>query len=100
MLASQQKPIKQGWLLKKAGTGLIAPWRSKFVVITASRDTDGDHEILVYDQRDLSFAPKHKILLSECSIDVPKKTFSRLKKGAVPFAVFANSRKVNSSHLV
>lgn len=94
MLSVQQKPVKQGWMLKKAGTGLLAPWKQKYVVVAARRDTD-DMQLLIYDQRDISNPPKHRLILSDCRVDAIETSFKRLKKGAVPFTVHANSRKVN-----
>ena len=89
-----EKPLKQGWVLKKAGSGFLAQWKQKYIVLVPQRE---GLELCVYDQRDTSLPPKHRIKLSEARVDTQTKTlgtFKFLKKGATPFTIFANTRKV------
>ncbi|KAI8911121.1 translation initiation factor eIF3 subunit 135-domain-containing protein, partial [Gorgonomyces haynaldii] len=93
MLSQDAKPIKQGWVLKKAGSGFLAQWKTKYLVLCPYRDSD--LQLLVFDQRDTSKPPKHRIILSEARIDAHGQmgAFKLLAKGATPFTISGNGRK-------
>ncbi|KAI8925077.1 hypothetical protein BC831DRAFT_512763, partial [Entophlyctis helioformis] len=110
------KPVKQGWVLKKAGSGLFAHWRQKYLVLSLDTSTSRQasvspasatagpaYVLSIYDDRDLSKPPKHEIVVADMRVDtgdgVNTKTgasasgFSGLRKGTVPFVLFSNKRK-------
>ncbi|KAL2918972.1 hypothetical protein HK105_201242 [Polyrhizophydium stewartii] len=99
-------PVAQpntGWVLKKAGSGLFAQWRQKYLVLTrdASRsgrvDPAGGLVLFIYDDRDLSKSPKHEILVSDMRVDPAAGgtgvSAAMLRKMAPPFVVYSNKRK-------
>ncbi|KAI8913757.1 translation initiation factor eIF3 subunit 135-domain-containing protein [Powellomyces hirtus] len=92
---SGTSPLKQGWVLKKGGSGFLAHWRLKYLVLAGGSEyTKGDARLLVYDQVDQSRPPKHEIWLRDATVDilVGNKT-SGVKKGAAPFIVSDRKRK-------
>ncbi|KAI8816801.1 translation initiation factor eIF3 subunit 135-domain-containing protein [Fimicolochytrium jonesii] len=88
-------PLKQGWVLKKGGSGFLAHWRLKYLVLVGSPDSYGSPmKLLVYDQVDQSRPPKHEIALRDASVDElagPK--VASVKKGAAPFLIVDKKRK-------
>ncbi|KAJ1566252.1 hypothetical protein HK405_010551, partial [Cladochytrium tenue] len=70
--------IKEGWLLKKAGSGLLAPWRQKYAVLLAPADVRGrpipspQHCLLQLHDTHCDRAsqpPKHLLTLGDCRIE-------------------------------
>jgi hypothetical protein len=91
MLTSRkQKPIKQGWILKKGGAGLFAQWKPKFISMVPKFK---GYSLLVYDDRDQTKKPKHDIPVQEVRIEVKPAKFALLSRGAVPFTLYAKGRK-------
>ncbi|KAJ3236306.1 hypothetical protein HDU81_010895 [Chytriomyces hyalinus] len=114
--AESHRPVKQGWMLKKAGRGVFAQWKLKYMILaTPSTFTASlSPVLLVYDQCDQSKPPKYEINLSEADIDVPGLSANGSggsaralkanvacaagaagfgKKGFCPFVVYARQRK-------
>eukprot|EP00842_Homolaphlyctis_polyrhiza_P006627 jgi/Hompol1/6966/HPOL_000869-RA len=101
-IQSQPKPIKQGWVLKKASSGLFTPWREKYLVLTldASRsgriDPNAGYVLFIHDSRDLSKPPKHELLVDDLRVDLSASnatTLTGLRKSAFPFVLISNKRK-------
>ncbi|KAJ3218376.1 hypothetical protein HDU67_005925 [Dinochytrium kinnereticum] len=82
-LLLQPKTVKQGWILKKAGSGFLSPWRLKYVVLSLhplsgeksllgkTTDTVGGRGMLqIFDQCDQSRPAKHEIWLDESEIEM------------------------------
>lgn len=86
----REKVVKQGWFLKKGGTGLLATWKPKFILLVALQD---GHSLYIYDDRDVSKNPKHEINLSEIRIDSKTMHYFLLPKGAVAFKLWTANRK-------
>ena len=85
----KKRVMKQGWLLKKAGSGMFSPWRTKFIeLISTSRGSC----LRVFDSRE-QLHPKHEIMLDNVSIDRMGSTWRLLKKSAVPFTLICSNRK-------
>ncbi|KAI8825463.1 translation initiation factor eIF3 subunit 135-domain-containing protein [Chytriomyces cf. hyalinus JEL632] len=117
--AESHRPVKQGWMLKKAGRGVFAQWKLKYMILAtpASFTASLSTVLLVYDQCDQSKPPKYEINLSEADIDVPGMSANGSgsstaaaralkanvacaagaagfgKKGFCPFVVYARQRK-------
>ncbi|KAJ3010407.1 hypothetical protein HKX48_007407, partial [Thoreauomyces humboldtii] len=88
-------PLKQGWVLKKGGSGFLSHWRLKYLVLRPSETTGiAGARLLVYDQIDQTKPPKHEILLKETTVDVlVGNKAGGVKKGAAPFIVSDRKRK-------
>lgn len=71
----------------------MSSWKPKYLVLAPFRDTSTDLQLLIYDQRDLSNPPKHRIVLADARIDSKVSSFKWLSKGAIPFVIVANTRK-------
>ncbi|KAI8895724.1 translation initiation factor eIF3 subunit 135-domain-containing protein [Globomyces pollinis-pini] len=84
------KPLKQGWILKKGGAGLLALWRPKYMVLVP---LPKGLVLWIYDDRDQTKLPKHEILVNELRLESKPVKFARLPKGAVSFTITANTRK-------
>ncbi|KAJ3261190.1 hypothetical protein HK103_006499 [Boothiomyces macroporosus] len=98
MLSTTQnyKPIKQGWIQKKGGSGLLAIWRSKYLVLVP---LPKGVVLWIYDDIDQTKLPKHELLVHDIKIDTQPQKYSRLSKSAVPFTIFCNSRKYHLAAL-
>jgi hypothetical protein len=81
--------LKQGWILKKGGSGLLAKWRLKYMVLTLEQDAI----LSIYDEHDPSKLPKHEIHTRFIRID-PQDSLASTKR-MDPFTVFSKSRKVS-----
>ncbi|KAJ1345340.1 hypothetical protein BSLG_000853 [Batrachochytrium salamandrivorans] len=106
-LPSSKRTIKQGWILKKAGSGVFAKWRKKFLVLsldttrTGLKGQDARYVLFLYEDRDMSKPPKHEIEVSDLRIDstgngagLGSSVSSGLKKHTAPFIIYSNKRKV------
>lgn len=95
--ADQQPATKQGWILKKGGTGLLAPWKQKYLILRPRSVAPGAALVLhVNDKRDVSLAPKHEISAGDLRVDIlPPTNFTMLPKGAVAFTITTSHRKVS-----
>ncbi|KAJ3332136.1 hypothetical protein HDU76_001170 [Blyttiomyces sp. JEL0837] len=104
--SSRRQLIKQGWMLKRAGSGLLAQWRLKYMILcmiqVVPNSTAGKVVLQVYDQVDQSMPPKHEIFLHEAEIEVKEgeatvPTTAGMagfgKKGICPFTIFTRHRK-------
>ncbi|KAJ3314956.1 hypothetical protein HDV04_004756 [Boothiomyces sp. JEL0838] len=98
MLSTTQnyKPIKQGWIQKKGGSGLLAIWRSKYLVLVP---LPKGVVLWIYDDIDQTKLPKHELLVHDIKIDTQPQKYSRLSKSAVPFTIFCNNRKYHLAAL-
>ncbi|KAH6561962.1 hypothetical protein BASA62_009480 [Batrachochytrium salamandrivorans] len=105
-LPSSKRTIKQGWILKKAGSGVFAKWRKKFLVLsldttrTGLKGQDARYVLFLYEDRDMSKPPKHEIEVSDLRIDstgngagLGSSVSSGLKKHTAPFIIYSNKRK-------
>jgi hypothetical protein len=93
MLSSNEKQtVKQGWMLKKAGSGLLASWKPKYLKVVQDKNSN-EHILMIFDQRDTTKSAKHACKTSDIKITSDNGAFKRLKRGACPFTLFANSRK-------
>ena len=98
---AKDQPIKQGWVLKKSGSGFFSLWRQKYLVLRleSSRsgriDPNAGYLLQIYDDRDHSKPPKHEILVSDIRVDPSAKPVG-LRKGAAPFVVYSHKRKVKT----
>ena len=90
-LSNIQKPIKQGWILKKGGTGVLAPWRPKYLGLF--QGPGGKLTLNVYDNIDQP-NPKHEIDTTNMRIEIKSVKFALLSRNAVPFTIYTRSRKV------
>ena len=91
------RPLKQGWILKKGGSGVLAPWRPKYLALVAQ---GGKLTLNLYDSID-NTAAKHEIDTSNMRIEVkPAKGFALLSRNAVPFTIYTRSRKVFPTSLL
>ena len=89
-IQNSSTPFKQGWILKKGGSGLLSKWRTKFMILSSHNN----HPILqLFDERDPSKSPKHELHVSQIRID-SNPSVNVLKKGASPFIVLSKTRKV------
>ncbi|KAI8614375.1 translation initiation factor eIF3 subunit 135-domain-containing protein [Chytriomyces sp. MP71] len=98
----QSRPIKQGWILKKAGSGVFAQYKLKYLVLATSPSSSC---LLVFEQCDQSRPAKYTIDLSEADVEVPvpaKRNGNGPvaagaagfgKKGFGPFILYARQRK-------
>jgi hypothetical protein len=113
------RPVRQGWILKRAGSAFLAQWRLKYIVLTvlqtSSKNRDDDEAgvaqiktkayLQIFDQIDQSKPPKHEIHLDAAQIEVigddgmRSNVFSSMwRKGAYPFTIHTPFRRV--SHFV
>ncbi|KAI9353876.1 hypothetical protein BDR26DRAFT_929090 [Obelidium mucronatum] len=101
LAATKEITLKQGWMLKKAGTGVFAQWKLKYLVLTVN--LKNQPSLKVFDQCDQSKPPKYLIELKDAALElVPAKKDGVAvaagaagfgKKGFVPFIVYARQRK-------
>jgi hypothetical protein len=89
--STSRKPVKQGWILKKGGIGVLAPWRPKYLALF--QGSGGKLTLNVYDNIDQS-SPKHEIDTSNMRVEMKAVKFALLSRNAVPFTIYTRSRKV------
>lgn len=89
------KPIKQGWVLKKSGSGMLAPWRPKYLVIVQGLN-GGSKKLQIFDNLQQT-NPKHLLDLNHIRVEVKSGgSFGLLSKNAVAFTIYTQSRKVGT----
>jgi hypothetical protein len=76
---SNNKPIKQGWVLKKSRLKFFPVWKPKYAVLTTR---DASLTLLIFDQCDQSKPPRYTIPLKDvpiqmCELKTPSGFFSR-----------------------
>jgi hypothetical protein len=86
------RPLKQGWILKKAGSGILAQWKPKYIVL---QQTQHGFALFLFDNRDQTKKPKHEIMIHDMRIDTKSGRFAFLSRSAVPFTIYTHSRKVS-----
>ena len=86
---AKRRVMKQGWLLKKAGSGIFSPWRIKFIEL---ENTSRGSCLLVFNSRE-QLHPKHEILLENVKIDRVGTSWTLLKRGCIPFTLICSNRK-------
>lgn len=86
-----KRAVKQGWILKKGGSGLLAPWRSKYLMLTTSSSS---LILEIYDNLDQG-KPKHTLRVSTVKIE-PSAKFTMLSRNSVAFIISTSTRKVIS----
>ncbi|KAJ3192337.1 hypothetical protein HK101_006708, partial [Irineochytrium annulatum] len=114
--ASAPRIVKQGWILKRAGSGFLSQWRLKYVVIMlvpsgrppvpgGGGGMNMRPVLRLFDQCDQSRPAKHEVMLDECEVDVGEEGVESGggdagggvggigKKPVAPFTVYARNRK-------
>ncbi len=92
--SKNRKPIKQGWVFKKAGSGLLSPWRPKYLTLSSGARGLVLH---LYDNLEDS-RPKHEIIVDTMRLEHGASKFGLLSKNAVAFTLTSNTRKVWKTH--
>ncbi|KAJ3198191.1 hypothetical protein HDU82_001276 [Entophlyctis luteolus] len=97
----RETTLRQGWMLKKAGSGIFAQWKLKyFVLVSASPQTGAI--LRVFEQCDQSRSAKYTIELKDAAIEIMAQVKDKPsaagaagfgKKGFCPFIVYAKQRK-------
>jgi hypothetical protein len=85
------KVVRQGWILKKSRAGIFSQWKTKYLMLV---ETSRGGILRVYDNRE-NLKPKHEIPLNGIRIECKNSKFKFLHKGAVPFTIYFNNRKVS-----
>lgn len=63
-------PIKQGFVYKRGGSGLLAHWKLKYLILSSSSNNPNLVTLQIYDKRDQSEPPKHEIKLQDAAVEV------------------------------
>jgi hypothetical protein len=88
----QRRPLKQGWILKKGGSGLFATWKPKYLQVIQVK---GELLLQIYDNLDsIGSRPKHEIDLKSIQTEKITSRYVMLSRNAVPFCIYTRSRKV------
>ncbi|KAJ3097235.1 hypothetical protein HDU97_005059 [Phlyctochytrium planicorne] len=119
-ISQSAKTLKQGWILKRAGSGFLSPWRLKYVTITffpssppvAPAEGGGSNAasmgrvlLQISDQVGSTKPPKHEIWLDESTIgeDLAASSSAGMSAGVggrkpvKPFVICSNQRKFHLS---
>ncbi|KAJ3019310.1 UNVERIFIED_CONTAM: hypothetical protein HDU68_010726 [Siphonaria sp. JEL0065] len=101
LASTKEITLKQGWMLKKAGSGVFAQWKLKYLVLTVNLNHQAT--LKIFELCDQSKPPKYIIELRDAALEmVPTKKEGVAvsagaagfgKKGFVPFIVYARQRK-------
>ncbi|KAJ3075860.1 hypothetical protein HDU98_006631 [Podochytrium sp. JEL0797] len=101
--STKELVLKQGWMLKKAGTGVFAQWKLKYLVLAVNLDSQST--LKVFDQCDQSKPPKYTVDLKDSAalemvkvkregVAVAAGAAGFGKKGFLPFILYAKQRKI------
>ena len=88
--SSSRHIIKQGYLFKRGGSGILTHWKLKFIVLASNATEDGTMSttLFVNDTRDQLNAPKHQVNVDTAKVGV--KTNNPSKYSGIASASLSN----------